>query len=76
MKDYVPQRILLKDFQGDMRLVDEDFPQAQSLPEQVKAVTARLSADYIIPKAFDKRVGPAVAEAVAKAARETGAARI
>lgn len=36
MKDYVPQRILLKDFQGDMRLVDEDFPQAQSLPEQVK----------------------------------------
>jgi len=48
MKDYVPQRILLKDFQGDMRLVDEDFPQAQSLPEQVKAVTARLSADYII----------------------------
>ena len=35
-----------------------------------------LSADYIIPKAFDKRVGPAVAEAVAKAARETGAARI
>lgn len=48
MKDYVPQRIFLKDFQGDMRLVDEDFPQAQSLPEQVKAVTARLSADYII----------------------------
>ena len=35
-----------------------------------------LNADYIIPKAFDKRVGPAVAEAVAKAARETGAARI
>ena len=35
-----------------------------------------LSADYIIPKAFDKRVGPTVAEAVAKAARETGAARI
>lgn len=31
-----------------MRPVDEDFPQAQSLPEQVKAVTARLSADYII----------------------------
>lgn len=35
-----------------------------------------LSADYIIPKAFDKRVGRAVAEAVAKAARETGVARI
>ena len=35
-----------------------------------------LSADYIIPKAFGKRVGPAVAEAVAKAARETGVARL
>ncbi len=35
-----------------------------------------LSPDYIIPKAFDKRVGPAVAKAVAKAARETGVARI
>lgn len=34
-----------------------------------------LSADYIIPKAFDKRVGPAVAAAVADAARRTGAAR-
>ena len=35
-----------------------------------------LSADYIIPKAFDPRVRPAIAEAVAKAARETGVARI
>ena len=35
-----------------------------------------LSPDYIIPKAFDKRVGPAVAKAVAEAARKTGVARI
>ena len=35
-----------------------------------------LSADYIIPKAFDRRVGAAVAAAVAKAAKETGVARI
>ena len=35
-----------------------------------------LSADYIIPKAFDKRVGPAVAKAVAEAARKSGVARI
>ena len=35
-----------------------------------------LSDTYILPKAFDPRVGKAVAEAVAKAARETGAARI
>ena len=35
-----------------------------------------LSEDYIIPKAFDKRVGPAVAAAVAEAARKSGVARI
>ena len=35
-----------------------------------------LTADYIIPKAFDKRVGPAVAKAVAEAARRSGVARI
>ena len=35
-----------------------------------------LSADYIIPAAFDKWVGPAVAKAVAEAARRTGVARI
>ena len=35
-----------------------------------------LSADYIIPNPFDKRVAPAVAEAVAEAARKTGVARI
>lgn len=36
---------------------------------------SELSADYIIPKAFDKRVGPAVAKAVAQAARDSGVAR-
>ena len=35
-----------------------------------------LSADNIIPKAFDKRVGPAVANAVAEASKRTGVARI
>ncbi|QNM04641.1 NAD(P)-dependent malic enzyme [Qiania dongpingensis] len=35
-----------------------------------------LSPEYIIPKAFDKRVGPAVAKAVAQAARESGVARL
>ena len=36
----------------------------------------KLSRDYIVPAAFDPRVCPAVAQAVAQAARETGAARI
>lgn len=35
-----------------------------------------LSADYIIPAAFDPRVGKAVAKAVAEAARKSGVARI
>ncbi|NMA67301.1 MAG: NAD-dependent malic enzyme [Clostridiaceae bacterium] len=35
-----------------------------------------LSPDYIIPKAFDPRVGKAVANDVAEAARKTGVARI
>lgn len=35
-----------------------------------------LNADYIIPAAFDERVGGAVAKAVAEAARKSGVARI
>lgn len=35
-----------------------------------------LSTEYIIPKAFDPKVGPAVAKAVAQAARNSGVARI
>ena len=35
-----------------------------------------LNEEYIIPKAFDPRVGQAVAKAVAEAARATGVARI
>ncbi|MEA4932670.1 MAG: NAD-dependent malic enzyme, partial [Lawsonibacter sp.] len=35
-----------------------------------------LSEEYIIPKAFDSRVGPTVAAAVAEAARRSGVARI
>ena len=39
-------------------------------------VSDELSEDYIIPAAFDPRVGPAVAKAVAEAARRSGVARI
>ncbi|MCI8303165.1 MAG: NAD-dependent malic enzyme [Lawsonibacter sp.] len=37
---------------------------------------AELNEEYIIPQAFDPRVGPAVAEAVAEAARKSGVAQI
>ena len=36
---------------------------------------AHLEADYIIPRVFDKRVAPAVAAAVARAAEASGVAR-
>ena len=59
---------------------------ASDINEEMKVAAARalaglisedeLSEDYIIPKAFDHRVGPAVAKAVAEAARRTGVARI
>jgi malate dehydrogenase (oxaloacetate-decarboxylating) len=35
-----------------------------------------LCPEYIIPRAFDTRVGKTVAEAVAAAARESGVARV
>jgi len=59
---------------------------ARDINEEMKMAAARalaelisdqeLSADYIIPQAFDKRVGPAVAKAVAEAAQRTGVARL
>ena len=59
---------------------------AKDINEEMKMAAAKaladlisdeeLTPDYIIPKAFDKRVGPAVAKAVAEAARKTGVARI
>ena len=58
---------------------------ASDINEEMKMAAAQaladlvgddLSADYIIPAAFDPRVGPAVAKAVAEAAKKTGIARI
>ena len=47
---------------------------AQALADLVS--DEELNEDNIMPKAFDPRVGPAVARAVAEAARATGVARI
>ena len=59
---------------------------ASDINEEMKMAAARalaelispeeLSADYIIPKAFDPRVGAAVAAAVSQAARDSGVARL
>ena len=58
---------------------------ASDINEEMKVAAAEalaglvgdeLSEDYIIPAAFDPRVGPAVAKAVAEAARRSGVAHI
>jgi len=59
--------------------------QASDINEEMKMAASRaiaslvsdeeLRCDYILPKAFDKRVGPTVAQAVAQAARNSGVAR-
>ncbi|WP_348672927.1 IucA/IucC family siderophore biosynthesis protein [uncultured Abyssibacter sp.] len=44
----VPRRVLLKDFQGDLRLVDGEFPERSSLPPASAEVLTRLPAHYLI----------------------------
>ena len=58
------------------REINEEMKMAAAAALAGLVSDEELSADYILPKAFDPRVAPAVAAAVAKAARETGAARI
>ena len=62
----------------DVRASDINEPMKLAAAHALAALITpeELSADYIIPKAFDPRVGPAVAAAVAQAARESGVARI
>lgn len=56
--------------------INEEMKMAASKALAELIAPKELHADYIIPAAFDKRVGKAVAAAVAEAARRTGAARI
>ena len=56
--------------------INEEMKMAASMALANLISPEELSADYIIPKAFDKRVGPAVAKAVAQAAHDSGVARI
>ena len=56
--------------------INEEMKMAAAMALAELISDEELSEDYIIPKAFDKRVGPAVAKAVAEAARRTGVARI
>ena len=58
------------------REINEEMKLAASHALAGLVSSEELNADYILPKAFDKRVGPTVAAAVAQAARDSGVARI
>ena len=56
--------------------INEEMKMAAAMAIAGLISDEELSEDYIIPAAFDPRVGPAVAKAVAEAARASGVARI
>ena len=56
--------------------INEEMKIAASNALAALVSDGELNESYILPQAFDPRVAPAVAAAVAKAARESGAARI
>ena len=58
------------------REINEEMKLAASHALAGLVTAEELNKDYILPKAFDKRVGPTVAAAVAQAARDSGVARI
>ncbi len=56
--------------------INEEMQMAASLAIASLVSDEELCEDYIMPLAFDERIGKTVAKAVAKAAKETGVARI
>ncbi len=56
--------------------INEEMKMATSYAIASLVSDEELKADYILPKAFDPRVGKTVAKAVAKAAKDSGVARI
>ncbi|MBE5782691.1 MAG: NAD-dependent malic enzyme [Clostridiales bacterium] len=62
----------------DVRASDINDAMKMAASRAIAALVSdeELSPEYIMPKAFDKRVGKAVAEAVAQAAKDSGVARL
>ena len=58
------------------RDINEEMKAAASYAIASLVSDEELSPEYILPKAFDKRIAPTVAAAVAEAAKQTGVARL
>lgn len=56
--------------------INEEMKMAASIAISNLVTNEELTSEYILPKAFDKRIGIAVAKAVAEAAIKSGVARI
>ena len=62
---------------NDQAMLEARISQIEAILKNAKIIDeSELNADYILPHAFDPRVGKAVAEAVKKAAIDSGVARI
>lgn len=52
LRDDIPRRVLLKDFQGDLRLAEGDFPERGDLPRDAERATGHLPPEYIVHDLF------------------------
>ncbi|WP_020407107.1 IucA/IucC family protein [Hahella ganghwensis] len=48
LKDFVPVRMSVKDFHGDLRIVDQNFSELAAMPADVKESLTKLPAEYLI----------------------------
>jgi len=48
MENHIPVGLAIKDFHGDLRMVDEDFPEHQALPEHIAQQLTKLPPQYLL----------------------------
>lgn len=48
LKDFRPARLIIKDFQGDLRILNQDIPELEVFSPKLKSILTRLPAPYLI----------------------------
>ena len=48
MEDHVPSGLAIKDFHGDLRIVDQNFPEHAELPEHIAQQLTKLPPQYLL----------------------------